>query len=96
MDGPAAFFSGYKNMFYVYVLKSLSTGKKYIGSTNNIERRLKEHILGSSRYTRSRGPWKLIYCEEKKTLSEAEKREKFFKTGDGRRVLEGILTKVIS
>ena len=78
-------------MYYVYILKSLNTGKYYIGSTANIERRLKEHMFGNSRYTQNRGPWELVHFEKKKTLSEAEKREKFLKTGDGRRVLSNIL-----
>jgi putative endonuclease len=80
-------------MYYVYVLKSLKTDQYYIGSTNDIRRRLKEHQSGFSRYTKSRGPWKLIYSEERATLGEAEKREKFFKTGDGKRVLKGLLRK---
>jgi len=82
-------------MYYIYVLISLKTGKPYVGFTDNIQRRLQEHNSGNSRYTKTRGPWKLIYSEERKTLSEAERREKFFKTGDGRRVLKDILTKSI-
>ena len=82
-------------MYYIYVPISLKTGKPYVGFTDNIQRRLQEHNSGNSRYTKTRGPWKLIYSEERKTLSEAERREKFFKTGDGRRVLKDILTKSI-
>ncbi|OGW85435.1 MAG: hypothetical protein A3C35_01050 [Omnitrophica bacterium RIFCSPHIGHO2_02_FULL_46_11] len=83
-------------MYYVYVLKSLKTNRYYIGSTKDIDRRLKEHQSGFSRYTKSRGPWELIYKEEKVTLNEAEKREQFFKTGDGRRVLKKILGQLAS
>ena len=82
-------------MYYIYVPISLKTGKPYVGFTDNIQRRLQEHNSGNSRYTKTRGPWKLIYSEKRKTLSEAERREKFFKTGDGRRVLKDILTKSI-
>ena len=78
----------------IYILKSQQTGKYYIGSTNNIQRRLQEHRSGSGVYTRGRGPWELIYSEEKKTLKEARKREMFFKTGDGRCALKRILEKI--
>jgi putative endonuclease len=80
-------------MYYVYVVKSTSSGSIYIGSTNNIKRRLIEHNCGNSRYTKNRGPWELIYVEEKKSSVDATKREKFFKTGDGRKVLKNILRK---
>ncbi len=78
-------------MFYTYILQSLKNNRRYIGSTGDIQKRLKEHNAGLSRYTKNRGPWELIYLEEKKTLNEAEMREKFFKTGDGRRALKVIL-----
>ena len=78
-------------MYYVYVLKSLKTNRQYVGFTKNIEHRLKEHNSGLSRYTKSRGPWELIYFEEKETLKAAEKRERFFKSGNGRLVLKRIL-----
>jgi putative endonuclease len=80
-------------MHYVYVLISLKTRQYYIGRTKNIDQRLAEHNSGLSRYTKSRGPWKLIHVEERKTLNEAEKREKFLKTGDGRQALKRILQK---
>lgn len=50
--GPARYFGGrgvrQKNMYYVYVLKSLKNNKKYIGSTSKSPKeRLKEHNNGS-------------------------------------------------
>lgn len=48
------------NIFYIYVLKSQSTGRHYIGQTNNLKRRLDAHNKGLSRYTNKRGPWILI------------------------------------
>ncbi|OFZ55989.1 MAG: hypothetical protein A3D92_25055 [Bacteroidetes bacterium RIFCSPHIGHO2_02_FULL_44_7] len=70
--------------FYVYVIKSSKSGKQYVGSTRDLDKRLKEHNSGKSYWTRNKGPWELVYCEDKLTASEAERREKFFKTGDGR------------
>ena len=79
--------------YYVYVLESLKTGKSYTGLTSNLERRLREHNQGLSRFTRRKGPWRVLYSEEKNSLSEAQKREKFLKTGDGRQALKNLLKK---
>ena len=73
--------------YYVYVLKSESAKKHYVGYTSDLNKRLEEHNAGESRYTRSYRPWRLIYSEIKHSLAEAKKREEFFKTGDGRNAL---------
>jgi len=71
-------------MFCVYILRSLKNGRNYTGSTNNIERRLKEHNSGESKYTRLTKPFVLIYKKEYQTRKEAVRRELFFKSGKGR------------
>ncbi len=78
-------------MYYVYILRSFKSGKFYIGSTSDIKRRLQEHNSDQSRYTRLRGPWKLIYLEKKPCLAEARIRERFLKTGDGRKTVKNLL-----
>jgi putative endonuclease len=75
-------------MFFVYVLGSKSTGKHYIGQTDNIERRFSEHEQGLAGYTRGRGPWELLIVEEYSTRSEAMVRERFLKSGQGREWLK--------
>jgi putative endonuclease len=62
-------------MFYVYILKSLKDHKLYIGSTNDLERRLKEHNEGKCFSTKSRVPFELIYYEGYKAEHDARKRE---------------------
>jgi putative endonuclease len=62
-------------MAFVYILQSETTGRFYIGSTDDLERRLSEHIRGHSPATRGRGPWKLVYTEKFETLLEARRRE---------------------
>ncbi|MDI6765995.1 MAG: GIY-YIG nuclease family protein [Bacteroidota bacterium] len=47
-------------MYYVYILKSLKDGKKYIGLTNEIDRRLKQHNNGEVSSTKSRRPFFII------------------------------------
>ena len=77
--------------YFTYVLRSLSSGKLYIGQTNNLEKRLLAHNKGFSPYTKGRGPWTMVYHEEFKTRSEAIKRERYFKTGKGRGFIKNIL-----
>ena len=79
--------------FYVYVIKSIKSGKTYVGQTQDLEKRLWAHNEGLSPYTRGRGPWELVYFEEFDTRSEAMKREKYFKTGQGRTFIKDILEK---
>jgi putative endonuclease len=78
-------------MFYVYVIWSKSTGKLYTGQTDDLERRLSEHQQGIARYTRGRGPWELLLTEEYSTRKEAMQRERFLKTGQGRKWLKETL-----
>ncbi len=69
--------------YYTYILKSLSHGTYYYGSTENIDKRLKEHNAGRQKYTKGRSPWVLHYFEVFEKRSEAMQRERFFKTIDG-------------
>ena len=50
--------------YFVYILKSLIADISYVGFTNNIERRVKEHNSGKSSFTKKFVPWELIYKEE--------------------------------
>ncbi len=79
--------------YYVYILRSESNGKSYIGHSKDPNNRVTEHNSGKSKATRGRGPWRLIYHEEYKSRSEAIRREKHFKTQIGRLELKskGIL-----
>jgi putative endonuclease len=62
-------------MGILYILRSESSGRFYIGSTDNLKRRLSEHARGHAASTRGRGPWTLVYKEEFATLLEARQRE---------------------
>ena len=64
-------------MFYVYILRT-SSNTLYIGQTNNLERRLKEHRDKSSKsakYIRYFSGFALVYSEKYLTRKEAMKRE---------------------
>ncbi|MCF7907200.1 GIY-YIG nuclease family protein [Patescibacteria group bacterium] len=77
-------------MYFVYVLKSEKDGKFYVGMTNNIERRVKEHNNGvaSTPSTKNRGPFKLIYFEKLENRIIAREREKYLKSGSGREYIK--------
>jgi putative endonuclease len=60
---------------FLYILQSETSGRFYIGSTDDLERRMSEHLRGHSLATRARGPWKLAYSEQFETLLEARRRE---------------------
>ncbi len=82
-------------MYYVYVLRSLRNKKRYIGYTNKPPQlRMKEHNAGSNQYTKANRPFELIHYEAYESENFAMKRERFLKTGNGRRVLERILDKL--
>ena len=62
-------------MFFVYVLQSLKDGSKYIGYTESLEKRLKEHNQGKTKSIKHKVPFKVVYFEEYKSKTEARKRE---------------------
>ena len=75
-------------MYYTYVLKSIEDNKFYIGFTDNLKKRFREHQRGEVESTRTRRPFILIYYEACLDKGQAIKREKYFKTGFGRRFLK--------
>jgi len=75
-------------MFYVYVLISLKDRKLYIGQTNDLRRRFLEHCNGAVFSTCKRRPLKLIFAEAFLTRIEAERREEWLKSGNGREELK--------
>jgi putative endonuclease len=62
-------------MFYVYILKSLADQKLYIGSTDDLRRRLTEHNKGLSKSTKLRRPFELRYYEAFTNEHDARHRE---------------------
>jgi predicted GIY-YIG superfamily endonuclease len=81
-------------MITVYALRNAINNEIYIGITNNITRRLKEHNSGKNRYTKAFAPWDVFYTEECVDYSAARFREKSLKTITGRRYLREVLQKM--
>mgnify|MGYP001615597829 CR=1 FL=1 len=67
-------------MYWVYFLYSKKLGNVYVGCTNNLEKRLKEHQGGLVESTKNRRPLLLIYKENYSNLSIARRREKYLKS----------------
>ncbi len=78
-------------MYYVYILESKRTGRYYIGSTNDVERRLKEHNAGQTASLLYQRPLKVVFhhgYDNMKTARGIERRLKKFKS---RAIIEKIV-----
>jgi len=62
-------------MFYVYILKSKKDNKLYIGRTDNLNQRLKDHSLGKVTSTKHRRPLILVCYEAYRNREDSKKRE---------------------
>ena len=78
-------------MYFVYVLKSKKDSKLYYGFTDNLERRVREHNNGKVLSTKSRTPFELVYSEVVENIEKARRREKYFKSGFGRKYVKNKL-----
>ena len=80
-------------MYSVYFLKSSRNGKVYVGVTGKHPNvRLCEHNSGANIWTRQNRPFILLYYEQYLCKEDALRREKFYKTGTGRKVRNAILS----
>jgi len=66
-------------MYYVYVLRGRMQHKLYIGKTNDLRRRLAEHLRKESPYTSKHSEWELVYYEAYKVREDASERESALK-----------------
>ena len=82
-------------MYYTYILKSKKSGRLYTGYTHDLRKRLKEHEESKSTYTKGRGPYQLIYYEACLDESDARAREKYLKSGKGKRYLKSRLRRFL-
>ena len=77
-------------MAYLYILK---TNKEtyYIGSTNNIEKRLEYHQKGKVKSTKDKRPVILVFKEFHNTRAEAQKKEYNFKSWKSKKMIEKVV-----
>lgn len=75
-------------MFYAYLLESKLNNSWYIGYSADLKKRFLSHNKGENQATRDKKPWRLIYYEAYIDKIDAKKREKFLKSGSGRKFLK--------
>ena len=78
-------------MFYIYIIYSKTLDKYYVGSCQNIEQRLKDHLNSRSKFTKVVKDWVLKYSETFATRSEAYQRELQIKKMKSRKYIETLI-----
>ncbi|OGB75390.1 hypothetical protein A2810_03015 [candidate division Kazan bacterium RIFCSPHIGHO2_01_FULL_49_10] len=80
-----------QSKWYVYLLVSQRNGKWYTGSTNDLQKRILTHNNSRNTSTKSGVPWKLIYYEVSLNRDDARARERYLKSGMGKRYINNRL-----
>ena len=83
-------------MVYVYVLRSMKDNRYYTGSTNDLRKRFRMHNNGQVYSTKNRGPFELVYYEACINDHNARVRERYLKTGMGKRYIKNRLKHFLS
>ena len=83
-------------MIYVYVLRSKKDNHWYTGLSQDLRKRFKLHNENKVFSTKGRGPFELIYYEACMDLKDAVDREKYLKSGMGKRYLRNRLKRFLS
>lgn len=81
--------------YYTYILQSQKNDNFYTGYTSDLRKRFREHNEGKSRYTKGRGPYRLIYYEACLNENDARARELYLKAGKGKRYLKSRLKRFL-
>lgn len=83
--------------FYVYLLRSINKPDWiYVGYTENLKERLKEHNSGDSKSTAYYKPFELIHYEAYRNRKDAKRRELYLKTTKGKTTLRTMLKEYFS
>ena len=83
-------------MYYVYVIQSKKDKQFYTGFTRDLQNRFREHNAGRVFSTKGRGSFELIYYEACLNEPDALDREKYLKSGMGKRYLKNRLKRFLS
>ena len=80
-------------MPYTYILYSFRLDKYYVGACIDMHRRLYEHNIGHSTFTKTGIPWILAYTEFFDHLADAKKRESYIKRMKSKKYIESLIEK---
>lgn len=75
-------------MYYTYVIESAKDGRWYTGMTSDLRARLADHLKGQVRSTSHGRPLRLVYYEACLSEADARRRERYLKSGKGKRYLK--------
>ena len=81
--------------YYVYILQSAKNNSFYIGYASDLQKRFQEHNNGKSLATKPFRPYKLIFYEAFLDRIDAKNREKYLKSGYGRRTIKTLLNRFL-
>ncbi len=81
---------GGRGTYRAYVLRN-PEGRRYIGVTDDVNRRLVQHNQGVSKWTRGRGPWSLEWFSTPRSLGDARALENLMKRQKGGVGLETLM-----
>ena len=82
-------------MYYTYVIQSKKDNKWYTGATDDLRKRFKQHNNNDVFSTKGRGPFKLIYYEACINQQDAFQREKYLKSGPGKKYIKNRLKRFL-
>lgn len=75
-------------MYFVYIIKSVNRNYIYVGISDDVDRRIREHNSGKNRTTKPYRPFELLHKEAFPDRISARAREKWFKTGEGKEFIK--------
>ena len=76
---------------FVYILKSLSAAKYYVGSSENPNRRSEFHNTIEKGFTSRYRPWEIVFTQEFSSKSEVLRVEKKIKNWKSRKMIEKLV-----
>lgn len=83
-------------MYYVYVIQSQKDQRFYTGFTKDLRKRFSEHNNKKVYSTKGRGPFVMVYYEACLNEQDARMRERYIKTGTGKRYIKNRLKRFLS
>jgi putative endonuclease len=78
-------------MYYTYIIYSKIINKYYVGSCQDVQERLKDHLNSRSKFTKITKDWELKYFEAFSLRSEAYQREMQIKKMKSRKYIESLI-----
>jgi putative endonuclease len=77
--------------YYLYILVSKSSGKYYVGISQNPKRRLEYHNTLEKGFTSRYRPWEIVFTKEYNSKKEAMISEKKIKSWKNRKMIEKVI-----